>query len=135
MKALLQYVLLVGLPILGVLGVLQLGEALVAPKAVAGIWRLESARGPAPVSSCPDRAEVADVEAFTLSQSGPKLTFELGKLTAYGAIDGRAVQATSPTLFLDARVTDSRMLRGTMNFPACPDAPPLAFTASQEDAS
>lgn len=43
MKSLFLYLLLVGLPVAGVLGILHVGRGLQAPPAVGGAWRIESA--------------------------------------------------------------------------------------------
>jgi hypothetical protein len=48
MKSLLLYLLLVGLPVAGVLGILHAGRGLQAPPAIGGAWRTDaSGQGPA----------------------------------------------------------------------------------------
>lgn len=132
MKALTYYLLLVGIPVLGVLGVLHLGQGLTAPKAVAGTWTLEAVSLPSEKTACTALKEAARARTFAVEQSGPRLTLELGELRADGHIDGDVVRATSPLLLVDAGVEPSGAMRGVLTFAACPTSPTLVFTAAQQ---
>lgn len=82
MKSVLTYVLLVGGPGAGVLGILHKGRELRAPRSVDGEWRVEL-------------AGVAAPGVMKIQQSGPHLSVTLpganGALD--GSIEGVAVQA------------------------------------------
>lgn len=82
MKSILTYVLLVGVPGAGVLGILHQGQRLHAPHQVEGEWRVELAGQPA-------------AAVMTIQQSGPYVSITLpGANDALdGTIDGVAVQA------------------------------------------
>ena len=138
MKALLQYVVLVGIPVLGVLGILQLGQGLAAPRAVSGIWQVTpsvSSLTPSVQLSCPAAFGVVEKPKLVIEQSGPRLVFDLNDLTVHGLIEGQTVQAASDQMDLMAQLESTGMLRGTFSFPACPNAPSIAFTAMSDGAS
>lgn len=88
-KSVLLYIALVGLPVLGVLGILRLGSGLSAPPHLAGVWR--AGLGPA-TQLVPPCVELAhDAPAFHLSQSGVTvdLTLNDAARTRIGArLDG-----------------------------------------------
>ena len=132
MKALLNYLVLVGLPVLGVLGVLQLGQGLTAPKALAGAWTFVPSSFSPEASACPVTTSVTQIDTLTVAQSGPKLTLKLGELRVDGQVDGSTVRATSPLFTLDADVGSPELMRGTLTFPTCPASPVLAFSALRQ---
>src|SRR5690349_13390061 len=95
MKALLAYVLMVGLPVAGILGILRAGEGLAAPAAVHGTWRLASVSvdgGP-----CAALAGLREGTMVEVEQSGPHLTARVadGGARLSGAIDGDCVSASA----------------------------------------
>lgn len=132
MKALLQYLVLVGLPVLGVLGVLQLGQGLTAPKALAGAWAFNPSGLVSEASTCPVLESVDQVATLAVAQSGPDLTLELGELRVDGQVEGSTVRAMSPLLALDADVGLPGQMRGTLTFPTCPASPTLTFNALRQ---
>lgn len=90
MKSVLLYVALVGIPLLGVLGILQAGRALVPPPAFAGTWR---------VTASPDSdAEGGCVPptSFRVEQSGrrARVLTEQGAVTA--DIEGLRFRTRAP---------------------------------------
>lgn len=138
MKALVQYVLLVGIPILGVLGVLHLGQGLSAPHAVSGLWDItpsDSGQAASVTCSCPTVTDTLATQTLTVEQSGPKLVLELGNLRTHGLIDRQTVRAASKRVSLNARLEASGVLRGTLSFATCPGTPKLPFTANPSEAS
>lgn len=132
MKAITNYLLLVGIPVLGVLGVLHLGQGLAAPKAVAGTWAFEAVSPRSENATCAALKEAARVRTFAVDQAGPRLALEVGELRADGRIDGDVVRATSTLLLVDASVEPSGTMRGVLSFPTCPASPLLAFTAARQ---
>ena len=133
MKALLQYLVLVGIPVLGVLGILELGQGLTAPRAVSGIWQITPKASTS--LACPTPAEVMKKPTLVVEQSGPRLVFEVGNLTIHGLIEGRTVQAESERMNMAAQLEASGVLRGTLSFPSCPATPSIVFSALSEEAS
>ncbi|MCC6642500.1 MAG: hypothetical protein IT386_15175 [Deltaproteobacteria bacterium] len=68
MKIVLLYLVLVGLPVLGVVGILRLGGRLGAPPDIGGVWRAEIAPAAQLVPPCVELAP--DAPAFDVEQSG-----------------------------------------------------------------
>ena len=133
MRSAALYLLLVGVPVLGVLGVLRLGERLAPTPAVGGTWRVVSG------AACvvPDRT-------FAVEQSGTFLRVllpgrpGLPARLAGGVLraDGGARAEISP----GCRNGDVRMrasvgpgvadrFEGTMGVPGCAGCPMAAFAA------
>ena len=138
MKTLLQYLVLVGIPILGVLGILRMGQGLTAPQAVSGIWQVTPsgpALTPSAVRACPAAAEFLEQPNLSVEQSGPRLVFDLSNFTIHGTIEGQAVRAASERIAFDARLESSGAMNGTLGFPTCPDVPSISFIATPEEAS
>src|SRR5688500_11787358 len=97
LRSFIVYVVLVGLPLIGVAGALYLGERLAAPASVKGRWRLEA--------SAPCMSGLG--ETLSIVQSGPdvQLTFNAAApLTVPGRVSGLQIEATDAagTLALEA---------------------------------
>jgi hypothetical protein len=98
-KVILLYALLVGLPIIGVAGVLQLGQNLKPPVSAGGSWEVQVDSQFSHTPSCKYHQRGVDRLALNISQSGRRLvaTFRdsAGDLPAEldGEIDGRKVTA------------------------------------------
>ncbi|HEX9950914.1 MAG TPA: hypothetical protein VGB53_04040 [Rubricoccaceae bacterium] len=133
MKSILLYIVLVGLPVAAVLAVLRLGDAVEAPPAVGGEWRVEGAA----TCAVPDRT-------FRIEQSGryvhvliagrAKMTAHLAGATL--AADGGARADVSPgcshePIRLRARASGrlASRLAGTIGVPGCAACPPARFVA------
>jgi hypothetical protein len=91
------YILLVGLPIVGLLGVLRSGRKLSAPISVDGLWHLQI--DPARLASLPCGNALASSPdtALAISQSGTNFTLTLAngpKATAEGQLNGTALKAS-----------------------------------------
>lgn len=89
------YVLLVGLPLLGLVGILKSGRGLTAPFSVDGAWKIESAAGRLPASPCGNFLSSVSAAPLSISQSGKSLvvTFSGGTKTTTGTLDGKTLQA------------------------------------------
>ncbi len=156
MKLLITYLTLVGLPVLGVLGVLHVGRGLTSPVSVSGSWNVEVSRQLSGYSSCEDVLRQSQPLVLTISQSGPHvfLSFDNNKkIKLAGAIESTSVNASS--LHLSARtVWDDRnspdamrlyatfdreagagRLVGSLNFNKCPGAPEMTFIATRQTKS
>jgi hypothetical protein len=91
------YVLLVGLPIVGLAAVLKSGRALTAPLSVDGIWKLQA--DPAQLShlTCGGLVAVANDTTLAVSQSGKNFSFTLASLpqaTGAGTLEGTTFKAS-----------------------------------------
>jgi hypothetical protein len=98
MKVFLQYILMVGIPVIGVLGLLQVGGNLKAPVSVGGVWALNVAPQPAAGEVCEGVLVWAEPPALTISQSGPNLvlTFnDTDKTRLEGKVAGAALSGAT----------------------------------------
>jgi hypothetical protein len=147
------YVLLVGLPIVGLLGVLKSGRSLTAPLSVDGVWRLQVDPVRLAALPCGKALASAPETALAISQSGRNFTLNLTngpKSTASGLIDGTTLKASvvplpawsdeigcgnGRELSLVATVNpkaDPRSLAGTVSVNNCPSCPSVEFHAVRE---
>ena len=147
-KFALAYVVLVGLPIVGLLGTLRQGRHLSAPIGMDGNWVLQGKWTDLP---CGMSAVPPESAVLNLSQSGPKFELSLPNglhTEESGTITGTNLKATlslspeaksecSPnqsvsllaTLNKDAR---PRTLEGTMMLEGCTSCSPVPFTAVRQ---
>ncbi len=146
------YVLLVGLPIAGLMGVLKSGRALTAPISVDGVWRIQA--DPTLLSSLPCGKALAQNSetAVSISQSGRNFTLSFSdgpKSTASGVLDGTTLKAslvpaapwseetgcgTGRILDLVATVDpklDPRSLSGMLSVNDCPSCGSVRFRAER----
>ena len=146
------YLLLVGAPLLGLLGILRAGQRLAAPVSVGGTWNLQSDLTPLANSGC--KATFANVSQpfFSISQSGSRLTFTLNnteQTTLSGTISENTVIMGSESSALDAnrdcahpqairfqaalnQQGPQRTLTGTLNITGCPNCPALPLRAVRQ---
>lgn len=153
MKLLIHYLLLVGLPVLGVLGVLRVGQSLRPPVSVSGPWTVEVSRQVMGYSSCEDQLRQSEPLVLSISQSGPHLTLSFNnkkKINLEGEIESTRVNArslhaaTNPgsdkgnssdaiSLYatIDRQAGPERLL-GALSFSKCPAAPEINFVATRQ---
>jgi hypothetical protein len=142
------YILLVGLPLAGLVGILKHGRTLTAPLSVDGIWKLQI--DSTQLANLPCGKSLAAVEdpTLTISQSGERFTLNIAHATAGGAIKGTALTAVlAPTgagesgcgsnrqLTLMATVdpkAEPRSLAGMLSVNDCPACSPVAFHAVRQ---
>ena len=148
------YILLVGIPVLGLVGVLKSGRALAAPISVDGIWKLETNSSPAAALPCSNRLASITNGTVAISQSGKSLVFTLNhgsKATSLGAIEGITVKASfasgtsneagcdgNRTLTLTATLdpnSEPRTMNGTLSVDGCNSCTPVDFRASRQPRS
>ncbi len=149
----LAYILLVGLPIVGLLGVLKSGRTLKAPPSIDGLWRLQADTSQLAALPCGKAlAETSDT-ALAISQSGRNFTlsFTSGpKSVASGVLDGTTVKASiAPTgdwsgqencgrdrhLMLVASLdadANPRSLTGELSVTDCPECKGISFHAVRQ---
>lgn len=144
----LAYVLLVGLPLLGIFTVLNAGRGLVPPPAVSGEWDLTVDAG-ATADNCFGPLTAAPRQTVAITQSGAGVslsfdqpqkialtgTFEGKRLTGIGSLkspagactEGAALHWTAMVMGTPAQ----RTLDGQFFFDACKSCIPVAFRAAR----
>lgn len=131
MKTVIQYLLMVGLPILGVFGLVQVGQQLTPPVSVGGDWLIEATTEAGGKATCGQFLTQADQPRLTISQSGPRLvlTFNDAAKTALpGSLNDLTLTATTPdisvTTSVDRQIEPNR-LHGKIAFSNCAEAVPF----------
>jgi hypothetical protein len=95
-RVVLLYLGLVGLPVLGILGLLQVGQTLSAPISLAGTWNAQL--NPDSKSTAADPGLLPQPMVLTITQSGPDviLVFDDNqRTTLVGKIQGATIDATA----------------------------------------
>jgi hypothetical protein len=154
MRSLFSYLLFVGVPLMGLLGVLRWGQGLEAPLAVHGAWAVQPM--PATGRVC-TRYLLSDADStLTISQSGRELTAALGpghEVALRGSLTGDEValegviQPGATPRFVACTVGDTVRLVGRVStagqfreleagiwFSECADCGPIEFTAARPNA-
>jgi hypothetical protein len=146
MKLLVTYLLLVGLPVIGVLGVLEVGRSLTPSLSVSGHWKVEIGRRAGANSSCADFFDESGPLTLSISQSGPNLSllFEsTRKLKLDGEIESTSLKATrtgSPDddaelvqlkATFDPKTNPERLI-GALSFNRCPTTSGISFIATRQ---
>ena len=152
MKSIVVYLLFVGIPILMVIGVLQLGSNLKPPISVGGVWNVEV---PAQTANlCGITAFHSDQPALTISQSGSnlQLTFnDEAKTSLPGVLeDTNGTSGDRSLATITARVSNSQeltlratvdrastpnRLRAELSAAGCPSGAVVSFTATRQPRS
>jgi hypothetical protein len=84
-KSIISYLFLVGIPLAGLLWILDYGEQRIAPPAIAGQWQIEGA-----LSGCLD----APPTELAFQQSGRFIQVALGEATGEARLDGEELHAS-----------------------------------------
>jgi hypothetical protein len=145
MRSMLLYLVLVGAPLLGLLGILQAGERIVPPRSVGGVWELDAESARRLAAPCLSLAFKKEPAELVVSQSGThlRLTFadrsrsSLAVTLGGDSLTGElklSERATCPgaTVELRAQVIagegHDRML-GSLRRSMCPECPVTQFEA------
>ena len=138
------YISLVGVPIAALLAVLDTGQRLHAPVAIAGNWEVHTDR-PFESSGCDPLESTPLPHVLSILQSGEYLTVSIGQLQGDGRVINAMVSAPllrpvrdlprasdSPSSYLDAHVEapPGNGLTGTIAMRRS-DCPAVAFRASR----
>ena len=121
------YLLLVGVPVLGLLGILEAGRGIAAPPSISGDWTLQFD----PAAPCANGRASLRQPALSISQSGTGalITVNDGHATTLEAsIDGSTLTAKSLTANIAGKPGE-RTLEGKMHFDGCA---PVAFRAVRQ---
>lgn len=147
LRSLALYAGLVGVPSLGVAGIIRVGERITPPMAVGGRWDVTFAADAAVAPGCFAVDSAAQPIPLTIVQSGTHVTVTIGdpvSAAGDGRLDGERVEVTLPaprepdrcessvptTLAASiARDDARRTLTGELARPGCASCAPLAFRA------
>jgi hypothetical protein len=117
---------LVGLPVLCLFGIIEMGKGIAAPLSIAGEWTVQFD----PAANCAGLARLRQ-PALSISQSGPGalITLNDGRSTTLPAtITGATLTAASLTAAIAGK-RGERVLEGKFNFDGCA---PVAFHATRQ---
>ena len=145
------YILLVGLPLLGLVGILRSGRALKAPVSIDGSWKVESVSARGPGQACEKAISGLSSPSFRIEQSGKNLTIALhnpAKTSAQGSLDGTNLGVplvttddsasgcvAGQTLILTAMIvpgTEPRSMTGSFSVKDCPSCAAIEFRAVKQ---
>jgi hypothetical protein len=144
-----SYVLLVGIPLLGVVGVLGEGRRLTAPISIAGSWDFQIDPSAGEVQSCVAGLGFTRSSIMDISQSGRYLTLTLNSqpmVGLQGTLRGKTV-AANLTSSLEARCNGAaglsltaeidvkaapRIMSGILMFDGCPSCGSVNFQAVRQ---
>jgi hypothetical protein len=144
------YILLVGLPLLGLAGVLRSGRSLTAPISVDGVWKIEADTRRLAAPSC-DKSQ--SFSSVVISQSGKSLVLTFNnasKTVSSGVLEGKSLKASvvpewdsssksgcgdDEPFTLTATVdpnTEPRSMTGLLSVNACTSCVPVEFHAVRQ---
>jgi hypothetical protein len=146
------YILLVGLPLLGLAGVLRSGRSLTAPISVDGVWKFDADANSVSPQGCAKVASSLASTSAVISQSGKSLVLMFNgpsKIVASGSIEGKSLtaainpepdslgavcsgdQTVSFTATVDPK-SEPRALTGVLSVNGCPSCAPIPFHAVRQ---
>jgi hypothetical protein len=147
------YILLVGLPLLGLAAVLRVGRSISPPISIDGNWRIEADASRLSTQPCGKTLSSFANGSLGISQSGKTLvlTFDnASRTSAMGSLDGNVIKVSSvplrdsagdpacggnqsPTLTatVDAK-TEPKSLTGTLSVSGCASCAPVTFRAVRQ---
>lgn len=152
-KLIVAYICLVGMPLLGLLGILRAGQRLTPPVSVGGAWYLEANFEALSSGSCRDLLTSVNQPFLSILQSGANLALSLNnpqKTTLPGSIRGAVItvsqqdapvseetgECTNPqSIQLNATVDNQggkRILTGTLAIQGCAACQPIHFRAVRQ---
>jgi hypothetical protein len=142
------YILLVGLPLLALVGVLRSGRSLNAPFSVDGAWKIDAGATHPSVAPCENFLSSVSNSPVSISQSGTSLVIGLGGKTTTGMIAGKTIKAqfagannpkatdcSDHSLTLTATLdplTEPRTLSGRLSVEGCESCAPVEFRAVRQ---
>jgi hypothetical protein len=153
MKVLCLYILLVGIPAVGVVEVLRIGENLRPPIFIGGTWSIQVSSETAGGRPCGDIPILFDGATLTISQSGSNLLLTLNneqKTTLAGEIrdltiiasmlhssitEGVAPDHNVVLIYLQApadRPAERNCLQGVLKSTGCPTQADMTFVATRQ---
>jgi hypothetical protein len=131
-KFVVAYIVLVGIPLLGLAGVLKAGRHLTPPYAVDGSWKLESSEPPV-ASECSSFLSSMSGPVISVSQSGTVLVIGLNGKTTTGTLEGKSLRVQFPGTEDAAGCSNRapRTMAGSFSISSCASCS-LAFRAVRQ---
>lgn len=150
------YIILVGMPLLGLAGILRSGRGLSAPISVDGVWKLSTDTANQPSGRCGKSLASLQDWLLTISQSGKELVVSLNNgssATGSGVIEGTTLNATVPlreasanepgcaidgVLTLSATINpkaEDRSMQGTISVSGCTSCSGVKYQAVRQTRS
>ena len=150
------YILLVGLPLLGLAGALRSGQRLNAPISVDGVWKIGMDSANLSSGKCGKSLASLQDALITISQSGTELAVSVNNdssTTGSGLIEGTTLDATVPVLETSAnepgcgsysKITlsatvdpklEPRSMQGTVSFHDCDSCSRMKYRAIRQTRS
>ena len=145
------YILLVGLPLLGLAGVLKVGRGISAPTSIDGTWKLDADTSVLAAQPCGKTISSLLSSSLVISQSGKTLVLtsnSASKTTAMGTLQGKDIAASfataassTPGCGTDSRISlaavvdpksDPRTLSGTLLASDCASCGSVPFHAVRQ---
>ena len=129
MRSSLIYLALVGLPLVALIGIMKVGERIVPPKFVGGVWHIEADFA----STC------RPPSSMEITQSGIVLDLYVGDIHGDARIRGDRIASSAISLAdgcagewqIDARVTDAENMAGHLRPLECDTCSAIAITAKR----
>lgn len=154
MRAVFLYLVLVGFPVLGILGLLRVGQTLSAPSSLAGRWNAQLGVPTSLVSSAGDPLIHPGATILSITQSGPQvlLTFDdIQKQPLIGTVQDSVIYArfvpesasdtsglATAAIYFQGRIdrqTDQARLLGVLTFDRGPVRTEVPLTAVRQSES
>ena len=148
------YIILVGMPLLGLAGVLKVGRGINAPYSIDGTWKLDPASIRPTGQSCDKALAALSASSFVISQSGQTLMLTLNnaaKISAQGSLQGPNLKVllgmtdasaagctAGQPLMLTATIdpkAEPRSLTGALSVGGCASCTAVEFRASRQPKS
>ncbi len=147
------YILLVGLPLLGLAGVLRSGRKLIAPISIDGTWKVEGDASRISNQPCAKTLSSLLNTSLVISQSGKNLAITFNnptKTVGSGLLEGKSLRASigpqrdsageagcggDQIPILNAAIdpkSEPRILTGTLSVSECTSCTPVAFRAVRQ---
>jgi hypothetical protein len=143
------YILLVGLPVLILVGVLKTGGSLSPPLSIDGIWRIQGESATVATLLCLRPLADPPEISISISQSGRLIELAMGQsgnMRSRGVLEGNTITASSlrpaisegcarSEVALTANVdpnTKPRSLTGTLSTPGCSACADVVFRAVRQ---
>lgn len=147
MQRVINYLLLVGFPVLAVLGVLHYGNNMLTVMCIQGPRTAQTIQTSAAAPSCQEQHLQAERQGFSISQSGSQFSVSFNgepKAVLQGQLRDTSITATAPSFSFGKdenssnliglratidRQTNPARLWGVFSFNNCPD---IKFVANQQ---
>jgi hypothetical protein len=149
-RLLLAYVILVGLPLLALIGILRAGQLVKPPVSLAGAWDVQADLNTVANVACRQWLVGIPQPFFSIVQSGASVTLSLNdsaKTTLAGTLRAGALSANPPTsaghicsdtgtIRVEAKVSTppgQRILTGLLALSDCDQCSPVPFRAVRRE--